>query len=264
MKQETIKVLALGDIIGEPGRKAVISNIKKIRSELNIDFAIANGENSAGGFGINKKIASTLLSSGIDVITTGNHIWKQKDIRDFFKSNNNILRAANYPAVTCGKGSYIYNVNDVSIGVINILGRIFMEPIDCPFICIQKEIELIADKTNIIIVDFHAETTSEKIAMGWHLDGKVSLVFGTHTHVQTADERILPNGTAYITDIGMSGPKDSVIGMNKENIIQKFITGLPQKLEVAKENVQIDGIVTEISVKTGKAVSIDRFQRKIT
>lgn len=263
MRKNKLRVLALGDIIGDPGRRAILTELKILINKNKIDFVIVNGENAAGGFGINKYIAAKLLESGVDVITSGNHIWRQKDIYDFLEKENRILRPANYPKGALGLGAELYHKDNVKIGVINILGRIFMEAIDCPFAVVEKAVEKLNKKTPIIIVDFHAEATSEKMAMGWFLDGKASMVYGTHTHVQTADERILEKGTAYITDIGMVGPWDSVIGMEKTKIINKFLSALPEKYEVATDNVHIEGIIVDINIETGKAEKISRLQYKV-
>ncbi|RYD05399.1 hypothetical protein N752_08630 [Desulforamulus aquiferis] len=209
-----MRFLMIGDIVGNPGRRAIIDNLNYLRSELRVNFVIANGENAAGGHGITKDIAKQLFTAGIDVFTMGNHVWNKKEIIDYIDKEKRLLRPANYPPGTPGLGYNIYNSPcGNKIAVINISGRVFMQELDCPFRTISQILEEINGKAKIIVVDFHAEATSEKMAMGWFLDGKVSAICGTHTHVQTADERILPNGSAYITDIGMTGPRDSVIAL---------------------------------------------------
>lgn len=252
-----MKILCLGDVVGEPGRNIVIDYVYKYSS--NYDFIIVNGENSAGGFGITSKIAEELFKAGVDVITTGNHIWDQKEIYEYLKNSNRVLRPYNYPSTSPGKGiALVESKKKQKVSVINIQGSVFMSSVDNPFNKIQEAIAEIGNYTKIIIVDFHAEATSEKLGMGWFLDGKVSLVFGTHTHVPTADERILNNGTGYITDLGMCGSYDSIIGMKKEGIINKFLTSLPSKFEVANQNVKLSGIEVDIN-EEGKCKSIRRI-----
>ncbi|MGQ9618152.1 MAG: TIGR00282 family metallophosphoesterase, partial [Candidatus Aminicenantia bacterium] len=229
-----LNILFIGDIVGETGRRMVKNFLPVIKNEYKIDLVIANGENVAGGFGITKEKAEELFRAGVDVMTSGNHIWNKKEILNFIENETRILRPANFPSIAPGKGSTIIAVNSFKIGVINLQGRIFMEPINSPFEVAMQEIEKIKKETNIIIVDFHAEATSEKTALGWFLDGKVSAIIGTHTHVMTADERILPNGSAYITDVGMTGAKDSVIGIKKELALVRFLKSIPQRLEAEK------------------------------
>jgi len=257
-----IKILFIGDIFGRPGRNTVANLLPELlNNKGTFDLIIANGENAAGGMGITPKIANTFLEWGIDVITTGNHVWSQKEIIDYFGKQPKILRPANYPPGIPGKGVLITQMkNGLKAAVINIAGQLFMENSDNPFHTATKILEELKHETNIIIVDFHAEATSEKIAMGWYLDGKVSAVIGTHTHVQTADERILPKGTAYITDVGMTGPYDSVIGMDIETVIYRFTTMMPKSLKVAKGNTIFSGLLIEVDANTGKSVSIERIQ----
>jgi len=256
-----LTILMIGDIVGRPGRTAVREKLSFLKKKHEVDFIIANGENAAGGNGITEKIMQELLISGVDFITTGNHVWDNKDIFNFIEKENRIIRPANYPQSAPGKGYQIAQVGvGPKIGILNISGRTFMPPLDCPFKTADKLIEKIKGETKVIIVDFHAEATSEKMAMGWYLDGKVSIIAGTHTHVQTADERILPNGTAYITDIGMTGPIDSVLGMEKERVISKFTSQMPVRFEVAKGPVEINGILVDIDVNTGKAIKIKRIK----
>ncbi|UCD84788.1 MAG: TIGR00282 family metallophosphoesterase [Deltaproteobacteria bacterium] len=255
-----MKILFIGDIVGRPGRKAVRELLPKLVDNYKVEFTIGNAENAAGGLGINPEIAWELLGYGIDILTSGNHIWKHKEINDFLDQEKRLLRPANYPGSSPGKGSVIFeSLSGLKIGVINLEGRVFMKNLDDPFRVSLKEIEGFAGKTKIIIVDIHAEATSEKQALGVYLDGKVSAVVGTHTHVQTADDKILPGGTAYITDIGMTGPLDSVIGIKKEVAIEKFLTQRPERFVVAKGGVRIQGVVLEIDPETGKGLSIERF-----
>ena len=257
---EALRILFLGDIVGEPGRKAVIEHLPELRKELRLDFIIVNGENSAGGRGITPRIAIDLLRAGAAVITTGDHVWDQAEIVDYFPTEPRLLRPANFPAGVPGRGSYVAQTGDGrAVGVINVMGRVFMTSIDDPFTVALREIEAMRHRTRVIVVDFHAEATSEKVAMGWHLDGKATLVVGTHTHVQTADERVLPNGTAYLTDAGMTGPHDSIIGMEREPAMTRFLTGMPAKFEPATGNPRLNGVVVEADDKTGRALRIIRI-----
>jgi hypothetical protein len=224
-----------------------------------IDLVVANAENAAAGFGITKDIGDALLDWGVDVMTSGNHIWDKKEAIPYIAAEPRLLRPANYPAGVPGRGSYVATTGDGrAIGVINVMGRVFMLNIDDPFAVVLREIEAMRHRTRVIIVDFHAEATSEKIAMGWHLDGKASLVVGTHTHVQTADERILPNGTAYLTDAGMTGPHDSIIGMEREAALSRFLSGMPSKFEPATGNARLNGVIVEADDRTGRATHIRR------
>ena len=259
-----MKILLIGDIVGEPGRNAVSVLLPKIKWEEDVEFVIANGENIAGGSGITPKTAMELFDTGIDVITTGDHIWDRKEIKEIIDTEDRILRPANLPKGVPGRGAAVYkSKGGFLVGVINIIGRIFMSNYDCPFRTVKEEIEKIRSKTPIIAVDVHAEATSEKIAMGWYLDGMVSVIAGTHTHVQTADEKILPRGTAYITDLGMAGPYKSVLGRRPEQILERFLTLMPVKFEMASEWVELHGVVVDIDPLTGKALSIKRLQRKL-
>ena len=253
-----IRVLLLGDVIGKPGRKAVERFIKTV----DVDFRIINGENLAGGIGITPSVAMEMISYGIDVITTGNHVWKKKEIVPFLMEEQRVLRPLNYPAGTPGFGYHIIKKNSKTICVVNIEGRIFMNPLLCPFRSMEELIAQV-EKEVPIIVDFHAEATSEKMAMGWFLDGKVAAVLGTHTHVQTADERILPNGTGYITDVGMAGSIDSVIGMDKMSVLEKFVTQVPQKFEVGKDNIEVQGVIVTIDSRNNRCIAIKRIKEKV-
>jgi hypothetical protein len=241
-----MNILFVGDIVGRPGRELVRKGLRNLIEYHDVDLVVANAENSANGFGVTKEIGDTLLEWGVDVMTSGNHIWDKKEAIDYIATEPRLLRPANYPAGVPGRGSYVAQTGDGrAVGVINAMGRVFMLNIDDPFQVVLKEIEAIRHRTKVIIVDFHAEATSEKIAMGWHLDGKVTAVFGTHTHVQTADERILPNGTAYLTDAGMTGPHDSVIGVVTELAVEQMRTGIPIRFRTAKDGVRLEGVLVE-------------------
>jgi len=255
-----IRILFIGDIVGRPGRDLVRRGLPAIVEYHRIDFVIANAENAAAGFGITREIGDQLLDYGVDVMTSGNHIWDKKEALDYIGTEPRLLRPANYPAGAPGNGSYIARTRDgVSVGVINAMGRVFMVNIDDPFVVIRREIEAMRERARIIFVDFHAEATSEKIAMGWHLDGLVTALVGTHTHVQTADERILPKGTAYLTDVGMTGPHDSIIGVEISAALGRFLTALPQKFETATGNPRLNAVIVDADEKTGRATEIERL-----
>jgi 2',3'-cyclic-nucleotide 2'-phosphodiesterase len=256
-----MRILFIGDIVGKPGRQAVEGILEKLISDYGIEFTIANGENAAGGMGITPPVAIDILDLGVDVLTSGNHIWAKKEIIPFLDEESRILRPANYPAQVPGRGAGIYQLsNGKKVGVLNLEGRVFMKNLDCPFRVGEKEIEILRQQTNIIIVDFHAEATSEKMAMGWFLNGKVSAILGTHTHVQTSDERILNEGTAYITDVGMTGPLASVIGIRKQVALERLLTQIPWKFDVATEEIELQGVVVEIDSNTGKSKDIKRIR----
>jgi len=256
-----MRILFIGDIVGKAGRQAIEEVLEEVVAEYKIEFTIANGENAAGGMGITPSIAVEILDQGIDVLTSGNHIWAKKEIVPFLDEESRILRPANYPPKVPGRGSGIFHTrNGQRLGVLNLEGRVFMKHLDCPFRVGEKEVELLRKETDIILVDFHAEATSEKMAMGWFLDGKVSAVLGTHTHVQTSDERILDKGTAYISDVGMTGPMDSVIGIRKEIALERLLTQIPWKFDVAKEAIELQGVVIDVDSKTGRSRSIQRIK----
>ncbi|MCF7858947.1 MAG: TIGR00282 family metallophosphoesterase [Candidatus Cloacimonetes bacterium] len=257
-----MNVLFIGDIFGSPGRKLITENLSVLKKEFAIDFCIANGENTAHGKGITEKTAGKLFRSGIDCFTSGNHIWDRKESIDFIENEVRILRPLNFSEKAVGATSYIANSGKTKICVINLVGQVYMSPADSPFTALEKLLPEIKKITNKIIVDFHAEATAEKRAFGFYFDGQVSAILGTHTHIQTADEEILPQQTAYITDVGMTGPHDSSIGMTKEIVIQKMITSMPQKFDIAENGLQINAVALEIDDKTGKAVKITRIKRK--
>ena len=255
-----MNILFIGDIVGRPGRDLVQKGLRGLVEHFDIDVTIANAENAAAGFGITRDIGDALLDWGVDVMTSGNHIWDKKEALEYIGAEPRLLRPANYPAGVPGRGSCVAQTRDGrAVGVINVMGRVFMTPIDDPFAVVLREIEAMRHRARVIFVDMHAEATSEKIAMGWHLDGKVTAVVGTHTHVQTADERILPNGTAYMTDAGMTGPHDSIIGMEREPSLARFLNGMPSKFEPASGNPRLNGAVIEADDKTGRARNITRI-----
>jgi metallophosphoesterase (TIGR00282 family) len=255
-----VRILFIGDIVGRPGRELVRRGLGAIVEHEAIDFVIANAENAAAGFGVTREIGDHLLEWGVDVMTSGNHIWDKKEALDYIGTEPRLLRPANYPAGVPGNGSYLARTRGgETIGVINVMGRVFMLNIDDPFAVVVREIEAMRQRTRTIFVDFHAEATSEKIAMGWHLDGRVSAVIGTHTHVQTADERILPKGTAYLTDVGMTGPHDSIIGVEIEPSLGRFLNALPAKFETATANPRLHAVIVETDPQTGRATEIERL-----
>jgi len=259
----TLRILFLGDVMGDPGRKAVHALIPVLKEELKADFVIVNGENSAGGRGITPKIAIALMRAGAAVITTGDHIWDQKEIIPWLAEEPRLLRPINYPEGTPGQGSIVLETKKGKVGVINVQGRTFMKmTLENPFTVMQKEVEEMRKETPIIFVDMHSETTSEKVSLAWFLDGQVTAVVGTHTHVQTADERVLPRGTAFLTDAGMCGPRDSCIGMDVQAAVDRFITLMPGRNHIAKGPVLVCGALVEADIATGRALSIQRVQRE--
>jgi metallophosphoesterase (TIGR00282 family) len=260
--QPMLRILFLGDIVGEPGRSAVIERVPVLKKERAIDFVIVNGENAAAGRGITPKIAIDLLRAGVAVITTGDHVWDQKEIVAHIDTEPRLLRPINYPDKTPGQGSVVLETPKGKVGVINVQGRTFMLPhLDNPFRLIDQAVAGMREETKVIFVDIHAETTSEKIAMGRFLDGKVSAVVGTHTHTQTADERVFPGGTAFLCDAGMCGPVESVLGRDIEAIVSRFVTNMPVNFPVAKGPVQLQGALIDIDETTGRALSIERFSQ---
>jgi len=255
-----MRILFIGDIVGRPGRQLVKTGLSAIVGRHEIDFVVANAENAAAGFGITREIGDELLDLGIDVMTSGNHIWDKREALNYIGTEPRLLRPANYPAGAPGNGSYLGRARSgQSVGVVNVMGRVFMLNIDDPFAVVLREIEALRQRARIVFVDFHAEATSEKMAMGWHLDGKVTAVVGTHTHVQTADERVLPRGTAYLTDVGMTGPHDSIIGVEIEPALNRFLNALPSKFETATLNPRLNAVIIDADEKTGLATDIERL-----
>jgi metallophosphoesterase (TIGR00282 family) len=254
-----MKILAIGDIIGKPGRQAVENFLRGIRKQYKVELVIANGENAAGGFGLTLNTAQELFADGVDVITSGNHIFAQKEIIPYLDADLPILRPLNYPSGVPGKG---YRVTGKAL-VVSLIGRTFMMDYDCPFRAMDKLLEELKPRPPVIIVDFHAEATSEKVAMGRYLDGRVSAVLGTHTHVGTIDTQILAGGTAYVTDIGMTGPVDSIIGDDVDSVLQRFLTQMPHHLSVGKGNPLLSSVLVEVDSSSGKAVNIERIQREL-
>ena len=255
-----MRILMIGDVIGKPGREAVRALLPGLKREQSIDFVICNGENTAGGFGITADTATELLESGVDVLTSGNHVWDKKEIVPYLDEGLPLIRPANYPDAP-GRG-YLHQGG---VTVVNLIGRVFMAPLECPFRTADTLLEQLREESanKVIIVDFHAEATSEKQAMGWYLDGRVSAVFGTHTHVGTVDARILPKGTAYLTDVGMTGPTDSVIGSDKDAVLARFMTSLPQRLPVATGPCVLNAVLVNVDEATGNASSIERLDRTV-
>jgi len=258
-----MKVIIIGDVVGKPGRKILTEALKKLRERHEAEFVVANGENAAEGAGLVPKVGDEILAAGVDVMTSGNHIFDKKEVIGYIENQPRLLRPANYASDAPGKGLWLGSTDSgTQVAVINVQGRIFMPPTDCPFRAADRLLAEIGNRASVIIVDHHAEATSEKLAMGRYLDGRVSVVVGTHTHVQTADEQIMSGGTAYITDLGMTGPYDSVIGVQSQLVITRFVRGLPLRYQTASENPQLHGVVVEIDERTGKALSIARLQVK--
>lgn len=253
------RLLFIGDIVGRPGRDLIRRGLAALAARHQVDLVIANVENAAAGFGITPDLADDLIAYGVHVMTGGNHSWDKKEVLPYMNEQPRLLRPANYPPGAPGRGRFVTRAgNGVAVAVINVMGRVFMATLDDPFRVVLDEIDAVRAEANVILVDFHAEATSEKVAMGWHLDGRVAAVVGTHTHVQTADERLLPGGTAYITDVGMTGPHDSVIGVERSAVLQRFLTGLPQRFETASENPRLNAVLIEADETTGRAASIER------
>jgi 2',3'-cyclic-nucleotide 2'-phosphodiesterase len=256
-----MRVLFIGDIVGKVGRTAVKALLPNLTDKYKVDIVIANGENIAGGFGLTETLVSELFKLGVHVVTTGNHVWDKKEFVHYISKDNRVLRPINYPPGVPGYGSVVFTTpKGEKAAVLNLQGRVFMPNLDCPFRAAEEELKKLEKETKVIIIDFHAEATSEKVAFGYFVDGKSSAVIGTHTHIQTADEKILPNGTAFITDVGMTGPSTSVIGIHVEQIIQRFLTSMPSKFETAQGEGILSAVVVEINSDTGKATGIHRIQ----
>lgn len=257
-----MKILFIGDVVGKPGRAAITGLLPGLKKEYGLDFVIANAENVSGGSGITQKTAAELFDAGVHVLTSGDHIWKKREIIEYLPTEKRILRPLNYPAGAPGEGWGVFTAgNGVPVAVINVNGRVFMDPIEHPFYETDKALAKVSSLAKVIIVDVHAEATSEKVALGWYLDGRASAVIGTHTHIQTADERILPRGTGYLTDAGMTGPYDSVIGRKVEDVLSRFLTGLPARFDVAEENIRLNGVIITVDEQTGRTSAMERVQR---
>jgi 2',3'-cyclic-nucleotide 2'-phosphodiesterase len=258
-----MKILFIGDIVGKPGRDAALTHVPILRNEFAVDLVVANAENVAGGWGITPPLARMLLSGGMDVLTLGNHTYAKPEGADVLTEDTRVLRPANYPPGAPGRGWGLYRTKcGALVGVANLNGRTFMEPLDDPFRMADEIIAHLSQKAKVLLFDFHAETTSEKVAFGWHCDGRVSAVIGTHTHIPTADERVLPGGTAYITDVGMCGPEDSVIGMDTESVLQRFRTQLPCRFKVAEGRAVLNAVLIDVDEETGKGREIQRIARR--
>jgi 2',3'-cyclic-nucleotide 2'-phosphodiesterase len=256
-----MRIAFLGDVNGRAGRHVLMTQLPRLIARRGIDFVAANVENAADGFGITPELSEELLGFGVDCMTSGNHIWDKPEILDYLPGQPRLLRPCNYPDRAPGSGIYVgESPAGIPVAVINLMGRVFMPPCDSPFAVIDQTLKRLGDKTRVILVDMHAEATSEKAAMGHYLDGRVSAVVGTHTHVQTADETILPGGTAYITDLGMTGPYDSVIGIDKSLALKKFLTGMPVRFTTAKRDARMCGVVLEVDERSGRSLAIERFQ----
>ncbi len=254
-----MRILFIGDVVGQPGRQMVKEYTTKLKQTYKPTITIINGENAAAGKGITEKIYKGFLDAGAQVVTLGNHAWANREVFEFIDEAKSLIRPANYPEGTPGKGYTFVKVNDIEIAVINVMGRTFLQAIDCPFREMDEILKIVRKRTPYIFVDFHAEATSEKQAMGWYLDGRVSAVIGTHTHVQTADERILPKGTAFLTDVGMTGPYDGILGVEQAPVLKKFLTSLPVRFEVASGREQLSGVIVDLDIKTGMATAIKRI-----
>ena len=255
-----MNILFIGDIFGRPGRDLVRHGLQALTEAHAVDFVIANAENAAGGFGITREIGDELLDRGVDVMTSGNHIWDKKEVLDYIGAEPRLLRPANYPAGVPGRGAFVGRTRDGRpVGVLNLMGRVFMPNIDDPFAVAIRDLEALHERARIVLVDFHAEATSEKLAMGWHLDGRATAVFGTHTHVQTADEQLLPGGTAYITDVGMTEPHDGIIGVERDAALSRFLTGMPARFDPASGNPRLHAMLLDADEQTGRARAVTRL-----
>ncbi len=257
-----MNILVIGDIVGRPGRAIIKALLPKLQREKNIDFTIANAENAAGGRGLTGDVRDELLGAGIDVLTMGNHVWDNKNILTFIDDEPRLIRPANYPGPCPGQGYHVYTAGfNKKIAVVNVSGRMFLPPLDCPFQAVDDILAEAGNSADYFIVDIHAEATSEKLAMGYYFDGRVTAMLGTHTHIQTSDERIMPKGTAYITDLGMTGPTHSILGMEIGPIVEKFLNGRPTRFEVAAGQAQMQGVIIGLNEDGGQAISIERFTR---
>jgi hypothetical protein len=260
-----IRIMAIGDVVGSPGRDALKAWLKKVKRDQDIEFAVVNGENIAGGSGLTPALYEDLLAAGADAVTSGDHVYKKKEILPLLANGCRIVRPCNYPEQAAGKGWQVFESrNGFRVGVAQVQGRVFMAtPADNPFLCAERAVEALRRQTPIVVLDVHAEATSEKVALGWMLDGRVSFMFGTHTHIPTADEQVLPKGTAYITDVGMTGPFDSILGRDKQKVLHHFVTTMPAAFDVAEKDVRISGAVATVDTETGLASACERFQTRL-
>jgi metallophosphoesterase (TIGR00282 family) len=259
-----MRLLFLGDVVGKPGRRAVVESVPHLLGSAGADLVIANCENASGGVGVDPRAASELLQAGVDVLTSGNHVWAKRDIIEYLRDSDVLLRPLNFVAGSPGRGWTIRRSRSgIEVAVINLIGRVFMAAYDCPFRAVDAALETLAGRARVVVVDMHAEATSEKVAMGWYLDGRVSAVIGSHTHVQTADERVLPEGTAYLTDAGMCGPRDSVIGVKRQLVLERFLTQMPVRFEVATGPALLQGALVDVDETSGRARAITRIQQSV-
>jgi hypothetical protein len=259
---QAMRILLTGDIVGRAGRRVMLERLVVVRREYELDLVVSNVENAAAGFSITPKIAEELFAVGVDVMTSGNHIFDKKEILDYIQSESRLLRPANYPPGVPGHGLWIGEIKGVQVAVLNLQGRVFMPPSDDPFRCSDQQLATLPPEVKVILVDVHAEATAEKVALGRYLDGRVSAVVGTHTHVQTADEQILPGGTAYLTDLGMTGPHDGIIGMQIATVLPRFITGLAPRMEPSEGDIQMNGLIVDVDEQSGRAMRVERFSLK--
>jgi len=259
-----MRVFMIGDVVGHPGREALRRLLPEVKDSYHPDLVIANVENAAAGFGLTESVAKEILDAGVEVMTGGNHLWDRKGSEGYLSSEERLVRPANYPEGTPGRVWSIVEVTGVRVAVLSLQGRVFMPPLDCPFRKLDQLLEELQGQADIFLLDFHGEATSEKMAMGYHADGRVSAVVGTHTHVPTADECILPEGTAYVSDLGMTGPYDSIIGMNRDIVLQKFLSGLPRRFEVAKNDARLSGLIIDIDESTGRARFVQRIHERLS
>jgi len=259
-----MRILFIGDIVGKPGRDALRGCLPGVREDFSPDIVIANIENAASGFGLTQSVAKEILDAGVDVMTSGNHLWDRRGSEDYIEGEEKLVRPANYPDGTPGRRYHLCEVGGVRLGVLNLQGRVFMPPIDCPFRGLDGLLEELKGRADVFVLDFHGEATSEKKAMAWYADGRVSAVVGTHTHTPTADECILPGGTAFVSDLGMTGPYDSVIGMKKDGVLERFLSGMPRRFEVADNDARLSGLIVDLEDRTGRARFVQRIHEKLS
>ncbi|HLK12051.1 MAG TPA: TIGR00282 family metallophosphoesterase [Candidatus Binatia bacterium] len=260
-----MRVLFLGDVVGRPGRRALGEVVRRLVATAGVQFVVANGENASAGKGIDPRCAEELLDAGVDVITTGNHVWRSRELLPYLRENGRVLRPLNFPPGVPGRGWTVRRPHrgGAAVGVVNLIGRVFMGPADCPFRCVEEALPLVRQEATVVIVDMHGEATSEKVAMGRFLAGRVTAVVGSHTHVQTADPAVLPGGTAYLTDAGMCGPEDSILGVRADRVIERFLTQMPVRFDVASGPVVVQGALIDVDDASGRATAIERVQERV-